>query len=189
MGEQVKGSERLDRPAVLVADDDEDLRELFILLFEEFGYTVITASDGESTLACLRTYPTALIVLLDWWMPGLDGFAVLQAMAANPSLAQRHSYFLFTIRHEAARPLLAALPAHLAVMLVSKPVDIFDLRRLVEGAAARLRDRHHEFAQLSVGDGDGESQGESQGMDNSGLQSPPGCASEFCRVVEEREAA
>ena len=142
-----------------MAEDDEDLRELFILLFEEAGYTVITASDGESALACLCIYPAALVVLLDWWMPGLDGLAVLQAMAANPSHAQRHSYFLFTIRHEAARPLLAALPAHLAVTLVSKPVDIFHLRRLVDGAAARLRDRHHTFAQLSVGAGESQGQG------------------------------
>jgi CheY-like chemotaxis protein len=153
--------DQLDRPDVLVVDDDEDLRELFVMLFEETGYKVITAPDGESALERLRTHPTPLIVLLDWWMPGLDGLAVLRAMAADPPEAQRHVYFLFTIRHETARSLLATLPARLAVTLVGKPVDIFELRLLVERAASLLRHQSDDYEQSHGGGGEGE--GESEG--------------------------
>jgi CheY-like chemotaxis protein len=146
MGEPVAATVLLDqsgRPDVLVADDDEDVRELIVLLFEDAGYAVLTAADGVSTLALLRSHPTPLIVLLDWWMPAPDGITVLESIAADEPLlgaqAQRHVFFLFTVRHEEARPLLAALPKHLSVTLVGKPVDIDHLRALIDGAAEQLR--------------------------------------------------
>jgi len=137
----VKRMERHDNPAVLVVDDDQDMRELLVMLIEEAGYKVITAANGAAALSQLRVHPVPLIVVLDWWMPGMDGIDVLQAMAERAPEEQRHVYLLLTIRHEAARPLLAALPAHLAVTLVGKPFDIDDLRILVDRAAKHLRDQ------------------------------------------------
>jgi two-component system, NtrC family, sensor kinase len=136
-----KRVERPDNPAVLVVDDDQDMRELLVMLIEEAGYKVITAADGAAALSRLLAHPAPLIVVLDWWMPGMDGIDVLQSMAEQAPEEQRHVYLLLTIRHEAARPLLAALPAHLAVTLVGKPFDIDDLHILVDRAAKHLRDQ------------------------------------------------
>lgn len=40
----------VDRPMVLVADDDEDVLELVAFRLERTGYEVITAHDGEEAL-------------------------------------------------------------------------------------------------------------------------------------------
>ena len=140
-------AERADALAVLVVDDHQDTRDILAVTFEEAGYTVFTAPDGESALTCLRTHPTPLVVVLDWRMPGRDGIAVLQAMATSQPGAQRHSYLLLTARPEAARPLLAALPEDLSVVLVGKPFDVDTLLALVARAATQLRPHLQQAAQ------------------------------------------
>src|SRR5262249_35845865 len=82
-----------------------------------------------------------LVVLLDWLLPGMDGLAVLQAMATDAPEAQRHVYVLMTARWDEARPLLARLPLDLVVTLVGKPFDVSDLLDVVAGAARYLH-RH-----------------------------------------------
>jgi CheY-like chemotaxis protein len=131
-------AQRVDGLEVLVVEDDRDTRELLAALMDEAGYTVFTAPDGMSALTRLRTHPTPLVVLLDWWMPGLDGMAVLRAMATDAQEARRHIYILLTAMRDAARPLLAALPADLAVTLVGKPFSVDGLLALVARAATHL---------------------------------------------------
>jgi CheY-like chemotaxis protein len=131
-------AQRVDRPAVLVVEDDRDTRETLAWILEDAGYTVFTDPDGMSALTRLRTHPTPLVVLLDWWMPGVDGMAVLHTMAADAPEARRHVYLLLTAMRDAARPLLAELPAHLSVTPVGKPFNVDDLLAIVEHAALQL---------------------------------------------------
>jgi CheY-like chemotaxis protein len=134
---------------VLVVDDDQETRETLSMMLEEIGgFTVLTAPDGESALIRLRTHPTPLVVVLDWWMPGMDGIAVLHAMASDASEAQRHVYILLTARREMVRPLLATLPANLPVTLAGKPFDMDDLLGLVRRAATQLQQQrwHDDLA-------------------------------------------
>jgi two-component system cell cycle response regulator len=62
-------------PVVLVADDDDEIRELVALVLRARGYQVIEARDGDQALrAAVETQPDLL--LLDIGMPGADGLRV-----------------------------------------------------------------------------------------------------------------
>ena len=72
---------------VLVIDDDADVRRLLQTALEKQGFEVETAGDGESGLALAGEHSPGLI-LLDLTMPGMDGFAVLQALKESPATAE-----------------------------------------------------------------------------------------------------
>jgi len=66
------------RARVLVADDKENIRKLFLkILGEEFD--VVTASDGSQVLALVEVEDFDVVVA-DIRMPGADGFTVLQEL-------------------------------------------------------------------------------------------------------------
>lgn len=64
---------------VLVIDDEEGIRESLTGIFEDEGYTVLTASSGEDALNILKEQSPDLI-LLDVWLPGIDGIQTLKAI-------------------------------------------------------------------------------------------------------------
>lgn len=64
---------------VLVADDQESSRELVRTVLEHAGCIVEEAADGREALGKIEANPPNLVVL-DLHMPGLDGFAVMQAL-------------------------------------------------------------------------------------------------------------
>jgi len=74
------------RPLVLVADDDEDIRELVSFRLARSGYEILTACDGEEALA-VAAKATPDIAIIDVAMPGLDGLAVTRALRAAPATA------------------------------------------------------------------------------------------------------
>lgn len=131
---------------VLVADDEEALRESMRMLLEDAGYPVIEAADGRGTLDTLRFSPKPLVVLLDLVMPQ-HGQHVLDAIAADPTLATRHIYVVCTARVTSDGQLLPADARQVAQMLdlagtrlrlVPKPFDIDDLLEAVDEAARDL---------------------------------------------------
>jgi CheY-like chemotaxis protein len=62
-----------DRSAVLVVDDDVDIRETVRGALEMDGYKVVTAEHGGAALAALESLE-ACVVLLDMRMPEVDGW-------------------------------------------------------------------------------------------------------------------
>ena len=69
---------------VLVVDDDEDdLRLVKKVLDQEGRYTVETALGGQQALSLLE-HETPHAIILDLYMPGLDGFSLLETLRANP---------------------------------------------------------------------------------------------------------
>jgi two-component system alkaline phosphatase synthesis response regulator PhoP len=71
---------------ILVADDEATTCRLLSAVFQQAGYRVSLAHDGQQTLAQLESDPPDLICM-DLMMPKLDGAAVLQSMKANPRWA------------------------------------------------------------------------------------------------------
>jgi DNA-binding response OmpR family regulator len=67
---------------VLIIEDDSTLLEMYSLKFQEDGFTLLTAPDGEAGLA-LALEKTPDIILLDVMMPKMDGFAVLVELRKN----------------------------------------------------------------------------------------------------------
>lgn len=69
---------------ILIVDDEASiLRALEGILADE-GFQVIHASDGEAALKLIQEQPFDL-VLLDIWMPGMDGIQTLRRMKAMQS--------------------------------------------------------------------------------------------------------
>ena len=64
---------------ILVVDDDEHIRRLYKEEFEDEGYTVIVASNGEEALK-LFDKEAPDIVTLDILLPDIDGIRLLRQM-------------------------------------------------------------------------------------------------------------
>ena len=80
-------SDHRKRTHILVADDEEIVRESLQGWLAKDGYTVETAEDGPSALAKLKTGRRA-ILLVDLKMPGMDGLEVLaEAKKIQPELS------------------------------------------------------------------------------------------------------
>ncbi len=71
------------RRILIIDDNPDDLRLMDKLLGQEGGFQTILADDGPSGLQALEDNPPDAI-LLDLFMPEMDGFAVLEALQANP---------------------------------------------------------------------------------------------------------
>jgi DNA-binding NtrC family response regulator len=61
---------------ILIADDDDALRESLELVLSAEGYEVVSARDGAAALALLEAHPVD-VVLCDLRMPGMDGLELL----------------------------------------------------------------------------------------------------------------
>lgn len=64
---------------ILVVDDEENIRSLYRMLFEEKGYEVMTARNGKLALQLFDEWNPDLVIL-DIMMPGLNGLTVLSTM-------------------------------------------------------------------------------------------------------------
>ncbi|MBC7234766.1 MAG: response regulator [Chloroflexi bacterium] len=73
---------------VLIVDDEPEALRLFWRMLSSSGrdYQVFTASDGEQALAFMKERRPD-VMLLDLVMPNMDGFQLLEARSADPTLA------------------------------------------------------------------------------------------------------
>ncbi len=74
----------MDRPRVLVVEDDGDLRDLLVETLTRWGYHVTSAGNGTEALTLLegRLFDVAL---LDIWLPGKDGLQLLEEIKRHDS--------------------------------------------------------------------------------------------------------
>jgi DNA-binding response OmpR family regulator len=70
---------------ILVADDENDIRNLVKLSLEENGYTVLTAKNGKEAWEILQTREVHLAIL-DVMMPVMDGFSLLRKIREHSTL-------------------------------------------------------------------------------------------------------
>jgi two-component system nitrogen regulation response regulator NtrX len=87
------------RHHILVIDDEPGIRETLCAVLEDEGSAAEAAPDGESGLARLAEFPFDC-VLLDVWMPGLDGMDVLNRIEERP---------------EAERPAVVMISGHATI--------------------------------------------------------------------------
>src|SRR5205085_5974312 len=62
---------------ILIAEDNRELRRFYQRRFQQAGYLVRNASDGQAALAMISQKVPSLL-LLDIQMPRLNGFQVLE---------------------------------------------------------------------------------------------------------------
>ena len=63
--------------SILIVDDQASIRQSLQGVLEDEGYSAAAADGGEACLAILRKR-TCDVVLLDVWLPGMDGLETLQ---------------------------------------------------------------------------------------------------------------
>ena len=71
---------------ILMIEDNAQNRYLASFLLQASGWEMVHAEDGPSGLELARTVDPVLI-LLDIQLPGMDGYAVAQALRAEPGSA------------------------------------------------------------------------------------------------------
>ena len=121
---------------VLVADDDDDIRETLRLLLEDAGYFLMEAGDGATTLDQLRSAAQPMVVLLDLVMPQPDGEAILRAVADDAAHVGRHAYIVLTAGSDRLVETIEPLRSRLSLQVIRKPFDIDDV---LEGVAEAAR--------------------------------------------------
>jgi len=68
-----------DKKTILLAEDEEDLREMYTMALSNKGYEVLQAENGKKAMEWLeKKYTQIDAVLLDIIMPIMDGFETLE---------------------------------------------------------------------------------------------------------------
>ena len=116
---------------VIVADDNSDMRAYVRELLES-RYQVETVADGKEALESARRAPPDLIVS-DVMMPRMDGFALLQALRADPQLRDIPTILL------SARAGEEAVIEGLDAMADDYLVKPFSARELIARVGAQLQ--------------------------------------------------
>ena len=71
-------------PTVLLVEDNEDNRRIYVTILEHAGYRVLEAVDGEVGLAIARQEMPDLI-LMDVALPKIDGWEATRRLKADPA--------------------------------------------------------------------------------------------------------
>jgi serine/threonine protein kinase/CheY-like chemotaxis protein len=108
------------RPAVLVVDDEDLVRNVVCEWLRRAGFEVIPSPSGEDALTLFETR-TFDLVLIDVLMPGLDGFDTVRVLKSRPERAAIPVFFMSGFP-EKNRVVFAGQTG--AVEFLSKPLDL-----------------------------------------------------------------
>jgi CheY-like chemotaxis protein len=109
---------------ILLVDDEESIQLLYHEEFQDEGYEVISALNGEEALEKYKESPPDLVIL-DIQMPGMNGIEVLRQMKMmNPEIP----VILSSAYHEYKQD----LGAWASDEYVVKSADIDELKRAVK---------------------------------------------------------
>lgn len=103
--------------AVMIVDDDDAIRDALQDVLRDEGYQVIEAADGQQALGQLRGGLRPNAILLDLWMPVMDGWQFRDAVMDDPELRNIPMIVLTAARHQRADELGVA-------EVLTKPVTL-----------------------------------------------------------------
>lgn len=116
---------------VLVVEDYDDARTMVEMILQDAGYRVLLAADGFEGVTMARQHrPDA--ILMDIFMPGLDGIEATRRIKADPDTAA------VPIIAYTAKPASVREGEELFAAVCAKPCDPDDLLRVV-GTFAPLK--------------------------------------------------
>jgi CheY-like chemotaxis protein len=82
--EEARASGSRLRRKILIVEDTDDIRDLFVLHFRSAGYEVESATEGNAAIAAaLRMRPH--VIVLDLAMPDMDGADTLATLRSYPT--------------------------------------------------------------------------------------------------------
>jgi CheY-like chemotaxis protein len=83
--------------AVLVVDDDRDVRDIVATVLESEGYAVRCAENGAQALAIMHG-PKPNAIVLDLMMPVMSGWELLEAVRSDGDLSSIPIVVLSAVR-------------------------------------------------------------------------------------------
>lgn len=112
----------MERPVVLIAEDNETNMKLFRDVLEAKGYQPLEAETGERALELVAEHVPDL-VLMDIQLPGIDGIEALRRLRADERTASVPVLALTAqaMRGDRERFLAAGFDGY-----ISKPIDIVE---------------------------------------------------------------
>lgn len=128
------------QPAILIVDDDPSARQATEMLLLRQGYALHFAASGAEALACLPTVQPD-VILLDVMMPGMDGFAVCEAV--KTAVSTQHIPVVLITALDSKEDLARGLDAG-ADDFIHKPVNGLELRARVR-SMLRIKQRHDDL--------------------------------------------
>jgi CheY-like chemotaxis protein len=109
---------------VLVVEDDADTREALAAVLQSHGFRVAEAEDGAAALSHLRAAKCVCLIVLDLFMPRMNGWTFRQEQVKDPALAS------IPVLVVSADPAAARQAQSLGVVAaMTKPLDF---RRFVD---------------------------------------------------------
>jgi CheY-like chemotaxis protein len=112
---------------VLIVEDDADLREVLAVVLSDEGFPVIQAVHGRDALEKLRSHSAVCLIVLDLFMPVMNGWAFRDAQRRDPAIAGI-PVVLVSADAAAARAAAGELDV---VAAMAKPLDFDALLRVV----------------------------------------------------------
>lgn len=123
------GAMNADAPCILIAEDDERMRELIATVLEELDVEIVAADSSQHALDLLEASAEVAVVVTDLNMPFVDGIDILNfARRANP-----RTQVVMVTGHGTVETAVAALKAG-AFDYIRKPFDNVELLHTVSRA-------------------------------------------------------
>lgn len=115
---------------VLIADDDDSLRQILAATLKKAGYQTLTARNGAETLACVKE-TNVDVILLDIWLGDANGIELIEDIQQYNSTAS----IIIITAHGTTQTAIDAAKQR-AYGYLTKPIDQRQLLELVSRAAA-----------------------------------------------------
>ena len=120
----------VDRPLILVVDDEKDIQRVATRVLLGLGYGVIVARDGPEGLELARQYMPQLI-LVDALMPKMDGREMCRQVKADPKTAAI-KVVVMTSLYTHPRFQVEGMRVYNADDYLPKPLDLAQLQKLLQ---------------------------------------------------------
>src|SRR3954469_21726806 len=114
------------RQRVLVADDDQSIRQLVSTIVKRENLLVDAVADGVEAIESLKNHDYA-VVLLDLMMPRLDGFGVIAWLKENPPPVKPIVLVITAYADQSFKE----VDHNLAPGFLRKPFEVADLGNLI----------------------------------------------------------
>jgi CheY-like chemotaxis protein len=111
---------------VLVADDDQAIRQLVCTIVKREGLEVDCAADGHEAIEKLKTNEYA-VILLDLMMPRTDGFGVIEYLRNHPPSQKP----VILVVSAYADQKFKQVDPNIVAGVLRKPFEVADLGNLV----------------------------------------------------------
>jgi len=113
---------------ICIIDDEPRILDLMRQVFDDPAYTVTTWDNGIDALMHLGKMP-ADVILIDIYMPYMDGFEVCRRIRRNPLLGSAR---IVAVSGELTPEVDERIRASGADDCIAKPFDVDDVRRRVQ---------------------------------------------------------